>query len=227
MKLILVLTISLISFSGMTQIPDWTKLSCNGNTYTMYDELSAGNTVILDFSAYWCGPCHLASIELQSIWETYGEGTMNVRLFHFLFEDLNSNPTTCATVDSFAASHSLTYPGFADCIAEYNIYNTQYGSNSIPLILVFVPNPLDPSASTLVYNYTSGLGSSTGDISDDITGVLANNGFYGLGIEDISNPNKTLVKIIDLLGREIKFTPNVPLINVYDDGTTERIFIIE
>ena len=37
------------------------------------------------------------------------------------------------------------------------------------------------------------------------------------------NTKKELVKIIDFTGREREFTPNIPLIFVYSDGTQERV----
>lgn len=48
------------------------------------------------------------------------------------------------------------------------------------------------------------------------------------GIDELLMPgSKELVKIVDLLGRETKFKPNMPLIYIYDDGTSERIFVNE
>lgn len=43
------------------------------------------------------------------------------------------------------------------------------------------------------------------------------------------NPNtsKNLIKIVDMMGRETSFKPNTPLIYVYDDGSTEKVFTIE
>jgi hypothetical protein len=38
---------------------------------------------------------------------------------------------------------------------------------------------------------------------------------------------KQLLKITDVLGRESKPTPNVPLFYRYDDGTVEKKLIIE
>ena len=41
------------------------------------------------------------------------------------------------------------------------------------------------------------------------------------------NPNKKLLKIIDILGRETNEKPNMPLFYIYEDGSTERKFIIK
>ena len=53
--------------------------------------------------------------------------------------------------------------------------------------------------------------------------VLIN--FTGTG--NLSNTSKTLIKILDLMGRETNFKPNTPLIYVYDDGSTEKVFSVE
>ena len=39
--------------------------------------------------------------------------------------------------------------------------------------------------------------------------------------------SKNLIQILDLMGRETSFKPNTPLIYVYDDGTTEKVFTID
>lgn len=47
------------------------------------------------------------------------------------------------------------------------------------------------------------------------------------GLEDITNAEKELVKIVDLMGRETEFRPNTPLIYIYSDGTIERVMKLE
>ena len=47
------------------------------------------------------------------------------------------------------------------------------------------------------------------------------------GLNDLTNSIKQLVKIVDILGRETEFKTNTPLIYVYSDGTTEKIFKFE
>ena len=43
----------------------------------------------------------------------------------------------------------------------------------------------------------------------------------------VLNTSKSLIKILDMMGRETSFKPNTPLIYVYDDGSTEKVFRIE
>lgn len=48
-----------------------------------------------------------------------------------------------------------------------------------------------------------------------------------LVIDEISLEDRKLVKIIDLMGREVEYKANTPLIFVYNDGTTERIMDVK
>lgn len=47
------------------------------------------------------------------------------------------------------------------------------------------------------------------------------------GIDELENSQKELVKIVDFMGREIPFKTNTPMIYIYSDGSTERIFTPE
>ena len=48
-----------------------------------------------------------------------------------------------------------------------------------------------------------------------------------VGIIELPNSTKSLIHILDLMGRETSFKPNTPLIYVYDDGSIEKVFTIE
>ncbi|MDG1331517.1 MAG: hypothetical protein P8P74_04260 [Crocinitomicaceae bacterium] len=53
---------------------------------------------------------------------------------------------------------------------------------------------------------------------------------YSTGGASLSelNPNGAeLVQILDLMGREVKFTPNTPLIYVYSDGSVKRVYEVQ
>ena len=48
-----------------------------------------------------------------------------------------------------------------------------------------------------------------------------------LGIDEVFNTTKELIKIVDLMGRETEDKPNTMLIYIYSDGTTEKVYRIE
>lgn len=47
-----------------------------------------------------------------------------------------------------------------------------------------------------------------------------------IGISELNPTEKQLLKIVDLTGRETTFKANTPLIYIYSDGSTERVFVI-
>ncbi len=51
--------------------------------------------------------------------------------------------------------------------------------------------------------------------------------YFEIGLSELENPAKTVVKTFDLLGRETISQPNMILINLYSDGSTEKVFRIE
>ena len=65
--------------------------------------------------------------------------------------------------------------------------------------------------------------SSCQDTTDVVTLTVVNN----VGIGELNNTPKQLIKIVDVLGRETPFKPNTPLLYIYNDGTVERKMIIE
>ncbi|MCH2225905.1 MAG: hypothetical protein MK066_14135 [Crocinitomicaceae bacterium] len=46
-------------------------------------------------------------------------------------------------------------------------------------------------------------------------------------LDVLSTETKELISIIDLMGRETEFKPNIPLIYIYSDGTRERVVKLE
>lgn len=62
-----------------------------------------------------------------------------------------------------------------------------------------------------------------GGCSDTSTCYLID--FTGIG--ELKLGNKKVVKITDLMGRDTPYRPNTPLIFIFDDGTTQRVYELE
>jgi len=52
------------------------------------------------------------------------------------------------------------------------------------------------------------------------------NGGCSLGVSELVITPRKLARIVDILGRETHFKPNIPLLYIYSDGTVERKVII-
>lgn len=48
-----------------------------------------------------------------------------------------------------------------------------------------------------------------------------------LGLDEIYSTERTLLKIVDMMGRDAQVKPNNLFIYIYDDGTTEKVFSVE
>ena len=88
-----------------------------------------------------------------------------------------------------------------------------------------------------VYNFNETSGTNAADGSGNgFDGTLMNGPVWvgstvavncNAGLEDLSNNEKVLVKIVDLMGREIEDKANTLLFYVFSDGTAEKVFRVE
>ena len=136
-----------ISSTALAQLPsgsiapDFTATDINGTEWNLYDLLDEGNTVILDFSATWCGPCWNYALggTLEDMYSTFGpEGTGDLYVFYLESDDSTTdadlNGTGTATTGDWV---SITNFPIIDNAS--NIFDS-YSNTYYPTIYTVCPD---------------------------------------------------------------------------------------
>lgn len=171
------------------QLPNFTHNDCNNVSHDLYNDLQAGNAVILDFCARWCAPCNASAPVMEQIYKDFGSGACKVKQYLMLFDGVTPNAgSNCNDGNIFANAHGLTNPVMTDIGTYYTGLTSQYmqlyndgtddvgsGQNEagIPFIMVILPNPANPANSTVkrILGFYENL-------EDVIKGFLAQGGFF-------------------------------------------------
>lgn len=146
----LIISLVLVNITTNAQLPDFTLTDCNGVTHNLYDDLRAGNSVVLNVCAGWCQPCRVADPKLENFYQQTCGGTGNIKVYGLLYEtNIIGQISDCTFGTQYATQYNLTFPLLTNCsstVAALNIYNP---SNAIPLFVMIIPNPADPANSTV------------------------------------------------------------------------------
>lgn len=181
-------------------------LSCHSNNLSSLNVSSNSNLSVL-----YCALNQLTTLDLSQ--------NFNLTQFDCSFNNI--------TQLDLSQNNNLVSLGCRDNeLTCLNIKNGQNVSNNLELIAINNPNLTciqvdDTNWST--NNWTTLNGSIDATMSFSLD--CQNN--CSLGIKKLGIEEKELLKIVDLMGREVPYEKNKVLIYVYSDGTTERVFEFE
>ncbi len=137
MKKSITIIISLFIITSTTSaqitIPDFSLTDIDGNTYSLYQELENGKTVVLDFFALQCGSCQTGIAYLENVWQTYGNSGNDVWIW--AIEMLGG---TNFEIQDFIQFNGGTFPGFS--INQNDTLYSFFDISYTPQYFVICPN---------------------------------------------------------------------------------------
>jgi thiol-disulfide isomerase/thioredoxin len=138
------------SFSVVPPVPNFSLTDSYGDDHDLYEYLSKGDAVLIDFFASWCGPCESSTPEVNSVWEDFGEGDTGFQVMGLTIEATDNN----SVVNNLGWGGY--YPKFAYDITNDEMfyhYAAMVGAGGgIPFFVMICPNPENPGFSNVSYS---------------------------------------------------------------------------
>ena len=141
------------SFNFLPLITQYQATDIHGNSFDLYNRLSQGQAIVLDFMASWCGPCQSSTPALSQFIENNGSGNGKVEALAISVEPTDNNSILAGLNwnGGYYAYPKFAYTASNDAnffhYADNHGFNTGYG---IPFFVMICPNVNDPANSTII-----------------------------------------------------------------------------
>ena len=197
---------NLLTSIDVSQNVSLQSISCSGNQLTSID---VSHNIALALLS--CDENQLTSLDVihntALFWLKCSNNQLtSLDLSHntsFAYWDCQSNQLTCLNISNG------NYMSFGGCVVNNNPNLTCIEVDDEDWLTANWNNWNDPLDSQMYFSENCNNDCSNSSSLTELTS------------------SKTLIQILDLMGRETTFKPNTPLIYVYDDGSTEKVFSVE
>ena len=136
----------LTAYSGNAQIENYsvgqtvanfTLTDIHGTTHTLYNYTAAGKYLLLDFYAYWCGPCCSTAPIIKDFYTKYGCNEGDVVVIGLEYEGTTAQTETFETN---CLATTTSYPACAGIDGGAAAVHTTYGPAAFPTVCLISPS---------------------------------------------------------------------------------------
>ena len=232
-------------------------LDTNGYSHTLWEYLLSGKIVVLDFYLLTCGSCMASAPCIEELYQNYGQNTGNVIVLAFdVGEGDSTDEVAIEWAEEYGMPNVPNFSqmgGEQNTEGFWGDFYFECGENGGFAETYVVTGNLccgDPTA----LNYESGCygycGNNTCCIYD-ITDAPPTQGISyvhqggSINCNEISNhidnlliemvaidennqhESKTIIKTINIFGQEINHNSGMMLLNIYDDGSVDKKYLLK
>jgi len=232
-------------------------LDTNGYSHTLYEYLLSGKIVVADFYLLTCGSCMASAPCIEQLYQNYGQNTGDVIVLAFdVGEGDSSDEVANEWAEEYGMPNVPNFSqmgGQQDTESFWGSFYFACGENGGFAQTYVITGQFccgDPNA----LNYESGCYAYCGDNTccmydendtpptqgisyvhqggsvscSDITNHIDNLLLEMVDLNEISqNKPKNIINTINIFGQKIEQTSNMMLLNIYDDGSVQKEYIIK
>jgi hypothetical protein len=168
------------------QVFDFTLNDCSGVSHHLYDDLAAGNAVVMKFCAGWCLNCPISNPQFELIWKEFRNSSCKVKMYNMVFENSSYEESDCEFGLEYADQYHMTMPlftGFGTMSSGLMAqFSEHYKIEAVPTTVIIFPNQQNPANSIVkiiegAYREDPETNEIT-TLSSSIRDTLALGGFY-------------------------------------------------
>lgn len=123
--------------TNLTQAVDFTVTDVNGNVYNLFDILSNGQHVCIDFFFDTCGPCQATSPHFKQTYQNFG---CNDEDIFFIAIDVGDSDAEVIAYENTFLGGAPGYPSVSGLNGGGNAVNTTYGIGAYPTYILIRPD---------------------------------------------------------------------------------------